>query len=170
MKALAFVVVVTLGALLQVTVAPMFPVRAAIVDVGLVVMTFMALAGGPRRAMAAAPLMALFVAFASNRAPGLLLVGYLPLLPLAYFLEGGHLPLSRYGRLVAAVLVAGLWGRTVLSVGAFVDGADFVPLRLISEVLLPGLVLDFFAFTSVYIPFRALGWTNRSLTLQRTGW
>lgn len=166
----AVFLVIVAAALFQVSVAPLFPVGGAIADVTLLALFALAFTAGPRRTMIAMPLLALFVAFTSNRAPGLLIVAYLPLLPLAYLFEGGHLPLSRYLRILAAILLAGLWARTVLSTGAFIEGAPFAPGALIGDVLVPGLLLDAVFATMVYLPFRALGWTNRPLTLQRTGW
>ncbi len=171
MIAFAVFLSVVAAALFQVSVAPLFPISGAIVDVALLTLFALAFTAGPRRAMIAMPFLALLVAFTSNRAPGLLIVAYLPLLPLAYLFEGGHLPLSRYVRILAAVLLAGLWARLVLSTGALLEGAAFQPGALVMDVLLPGLLLDAVFGTLVYVPFRVVGWTNRPLTLQRTtGW
>ena len=69
--------------------------------------------GGPRAAMVAVPVVALSFAFASNRSAALVLLAYLPLLPLAFVLEEGGLPLNRFAQTLVAGVATGLWARLV---------------------------------------------------------
>ncbi len=158
------------GVMAQVTVAPLFPLDAAVADLGLLVIVFTALLAGPKATMWTVPLIALFLGFSTSRAPGLLLLAYLPFLPLAYGLGETGMPLNRYLRTLLAALATGLWARGLLGTAAFVQGAQFAPGDLIGAILLPGLVLDALLVTLLYIPCRLAGRTGRSLSLRRTGW
>jgi hypothetical protein len=157
-------------AIAQVTIAPLFPLDAAVADFGLAGIALILLVAGPRAAMAAVPLIALLLSFSTNHSPGLLILCYLPLLPLRVFLSEAQLPLTRYLHTLLAVAATGLWARGLLASVAFVQGAAFMPGDLIGAILMPGLVLDMLILTLLYIPCRLAGVTGRSLSLRRTGW
>jgi hypothetical protein len=158
------------AALAQVTVAPLFPLEGAVVDLGLVALLGVALAAGPRPAMVALPVLAICLGFAGTHSPGLVLLLYLPLLPLAFLLEQAPVPLGNYLRLGIAMVATGLWSRAVVSGVAFTQGADVPPVDLVVDVLIPGLIFDVVFFTLLYVPLRLLGRSGRSMTLRRTGW
>ena len=170
MTAVAVVVGLLLAALMQVTLAPLFPLDGAVADVVLLALAMLAMTAGPRAAMAALPALCLAASFTSDRSPGLLIIGYLPLLPLATVLEEAALPMNRFLRLLTAVVITGLWARLVLAGGAFAQGADFAPAALIRDILIPGVALDGLLLSLLYLPSRLMGWTPQSLTLRRTGW
>jgi hypothetical protein len=119
--------------------------------------------------MIALPALSLLLGFSSDRAPGLLLLGYLPLLPLAAYLDGGPLPINRYTQVAATAVATGLWLRFLLAFGAIAQGADFQVGPLVADILVPGLFLDLATFTAVYFPFRLVGWSPQHMTLQRGG-
>jgi hypothetical protein len=170
MIVLAAALIAFAAAVCQVSVAPLFPLNGAVVDVVLVTVVVLALSAGPRTAMVAMPFAALFFAFLSGRSPALILLAYLPLLPLAAYLEEAPVPLNRFWRLIAAIALAGSWARFVLAGAAYAQGAEFSVFPLIFDVLLPGLILDVLAVTILYLPRRLVGWQPQALSLRRTGW
>ncbi|MCC7364343.1 MAG: hypothetical protein IT303_08205 [Dehalococcoidia bacterium] len=161
---------VVFAALLQVTVAPLFPVRGAVPDFVLMSLVGIAAYAGARPAMVAMPLAALFTSFTSDRAPGLLIIAYLPLLPLAFVLAEANLPLSRFVQTMIAGVATGLWARLMLSLAAFAQGAAFGVGDLVFIVILPGMLLDFMLVAMAYLPFRLIGWNAQPVGLQRGGW
>jgi hypothetical protein len=163
-------IVVFLAAIVQVSVVPLFPLQGALADVGILTLITIAFGAGPRAAMVCLPILAVFVSFASDRAPGLVLLAYLPLLPVAALMEDAPLPLGRYLRVVLTIVIAGFLSRLIFSLGAFADGARFLPGAMVTEVLLPGVTFDLILATILYMPLRLSGWAARSLTLRRTGW
>lgn len=170
MKPLGIVTLVVVVALAQVAVAPLFPVSAAIPDLALVTLVMLAVYAGPTTVMLALPLMAICVGFASSRDPGLLLMAYLPLLPLALFLEESRVPLNRYAQMTAAGMATGAWARSMLALGAIAGGAEPALGTLTFGLLFPGLLVDFALLTVVYVTFRVLGWSGRGMTLERSRW
>jgi len=167
MKLLAAALLVVMGGVSQVTVAPLFPLRGAVFECGLITIVALALTAGPRAAMVALPFTALAVGFASGRAPGLLLLAYLPLLPFAAYVEEARLPFGRYPQLLGVTVLGGLWCRGMLTLGAVAQGADLPLIAFVRDLLLPGILLDVFAFTLLYVPIRAVGRGADTLTLQR---
>lgn len=170
MKAVSVVLLVVLVALAQVSVAPLFPVSAAIPDFALVTLVMLAVFAGPGTVMLALPLMAICVGFDSGREPGLLLMAYLPLLPLALFIEESRLPVNRYAQMTLAGVATGIWARTMLALGAIAGGAEPAIGTLAFGLLVPGLLVDFVLLTVVYTPFRVFGWSARGMSLQRSRW
>ena len=170
MKALGVCLLVVVTALAQVSVAPLFPVSAAVPDYVLVVLVILTVFAGPTTVMLALPLMAICLGFASDRSPGLLLIAYLPLLPLALYGEETRVPLNRYAQIVLAGLATGAWARTLLAFGAIAGGAEPAFGALVGQLVIPGLFLDFALLTLVYAPFRLLGWSGRGMSLQRSRW
>ncbi|MCK6563519.1 MAG: hypothetical protein L6Q80_02070, partial [Dehalococcoidia bacterium] len=63
-------------AVTQVSVAPLFPVAAATFDFALAALAILMVFVGPRSVMYALPLTAVFLGFATDRSPALLLLGY----------------------------------------------------------------------------------------------
>lgn len=170
MRQLSIVVLVVITAVTQVSVAPLFPVSAAVPDIALVTLVILTVFAGPTTVMFGLPLMAICVGFDSDRQPGLLLMAYLPLLPLALFLEESRIPLNRYAQMALAGMATGAWARSVLAFGAIAGGADPAFGAIIGQLVIPGLFLDFALLTVVYAPVRLLGWTGRGMTLQRSRW
>jgi len=170
MRSLAVFVLIVTAALSQVTVAPLFPMSAAIPDLGLVTLLLLAVFAGPKTVMVAMPMYAIFLGFASERSPGLLVLAYLPLLPLAYLLEEASLPLSRLFRLLVVGGATGVWIRGIMAMSSVAQGAEFAVGDLIGSLLVPGLFLDLALLTIAYLPFRLIGLTSRGMTLQRGGY
>lgn len=169
MSRLAIAAILILVVVAQVTVAPLFPLRAAVPDFALLTLIGLAMYRRPATTMLALPILALLLAFSTDRAPGLLLLVYLPLLPLAALIEGADLPLNRYARITIALVVSGLWARTLLALAAIAQGAEPETGALVRQVLLPGMVLDWGLLTVVYVPSRLLGWRPQRMILQRGG-
>ena len=170
MRAAGVSLLVVVTALAQVTVAPLFPVSAAVPDYALVVLVILTVFAGPTTVMVALPLMALFLGFASDRSPGLLVMAYLPLLPLALYVEDLRVPLNRYAQMAVAGVATGAWARLLLALGAIAGGADLSFGAIVGQLVIPGLFLDFALLTLVYAPFRLLGWSGRGMSLQRSRW
>jgi hypothetical protein len=169
-RLLAAAAIVLFAGVLQVTVAPLFPVRGAVIDVGLIAIFLVAMLAGPRPAMVAVPIVAILISFATDRAPGIMLLAYLPWLPAATLVEEGHLPLSRYAQMLAVFVGAGLWARLVLSAAAMADGAGFEPTEMLLQVLVPGMLIDIIVFTALWIPLRLAKATRRDLSLRQGAW
>lgn len=154
----------------QVTVAPLFPVAAAIPDMVLVTFVLVVAFAGARTSMVALPFMALGLGFLIGREPGLLLLAYLPALPLARWTElSAPRGATPFQRLLVVTLLTGLWARSLLAFGAIVNGADFEGSVLVVRILLPGAVLDLALLGVAYLPHRALRWRVRPLELARSG-
>ncbi len=169
MKGTLIGLTIVLAAIAQVTVAPLFPVSGAVPEFLLLTLVLLVAFSSARPVMIATPFAALAYGFLSDRAPGLLLLAYLPILPLGYFLEESRIPVNHYIRTAAMMVLTGIWARTLLALGAMTAGADPVFGLLVGDVLLPGFFLDLALLTVVYIPFRLIGWTGQGMTLGRTG-
>ena len=169
MKVIGLVALLVLVALVEVTIAPLFPVSGAVPDFALITLAVIATCSGPRAVMVAVPLTAIFLGFAADRSPALLLLGYLPLLPLAALLEDSPVPLNAFARTLVAATATGIWCRAVLVLAAVVQSADVSAGPLIFNVLVPGLVLDVALLAVAYLPVRLLGWSGQRMTLQRGG-
>jgi hypothetical protein len=170
MKAVAIGLLVLLGVLGQVTVASLFPISGGEADLPLITLLLLSVFAGPRAVLIALPIAAIMLGFVSDRAPGLLLLAYLPLPPLALFLDESPLPLNHYARTALTCFGIGVWLRLVLALGAVAQGADMAAGALIRDVMLPGAFLDLALLTVAYIACRFIGWTGRGMTLQRSGW
>lgn len=156
-------------AVTQVSVAPLFPVAAATFDFALAALAILMVFVGPRSVMYALPLTAVFLGFATDRSPALLLLGYLPLLPAAAILDDLRVPINRYVLVIAVGVATGLFVRLLLGLAAVAHGAAF-PLGAVAwQLLLPGMLLDFGLLTILYFPLRLVGWEPQSMTLRRGG-
>jgi len=167
MKTVAIFALLVAATSSQVSVAPLFPLGAAIPDIVLVLLVAVTFFGGPRAAMAAIPFAALFLGFQSGREPGLLLLGYLPLLPLSAWLAAVRIPLTGAGRFVAAGAATGVTVRGVLTIGAIINGASASATTIVFHLILPGLFLDVALLATVYTACRLVRWGPLDLTLQR---
>ena len=167
MKGIAAFLATIVAAMMQVTVAPLFPISAAVPEFVLLTLVIVAAFGNPRRAMVCVPVGALAYGFLSDRSPALLLLAYLPLLPLGLYLEEARVPLNHYARTLIATLATGLWIRTLLMLGTVVGGADATVGAAVGQVLLPGLFLDFALLSVVYVPLRLIGWSGQGMSLHR---
>lgn len=170
MKAVFLAVALLLTVLSQVTVSSLFPISGAVADLPLITLLLISVFAGPRAVMVGIPAVALMLGFVSDRSPGLLLIAYMPLLPLAALLEESRVPLNHYGRIVFTCLATGLWLRTVLALGAVAQGASLPVGTLVGAVLIPGAFLDIALLTVAYAPCRVVGWSGRGMTLRRSGW
>jgi hypothetical protein len=159
-------VLVVLAGIAQVTVASLFPLRGAVIEFGLLTVLLLALTAGPRAAMLAVPFCALTVGFASDRSPGLLVLAYLPVLPLGLVFEQARVPLPRYLQLCALLVVCGAGARLLLAGSAIFQGADAMPVVIVRDLLAPGFVLDFLAFTAMYVPIHMIGRGAETFTLR----
>jgi hypothetical protein len=167
MKALAVLISIVLVCAAQVTIAPLFPLLSAEASFLVVTLAILVVFAGPRTALIATPLMAVFLGFASDRSPALLLLSLLPLPPLAYWLSESQIPMSRGVQLFAVVAVVGAWSRGLLALSAVAQGAEAEFGTLITDFLLPGIVIDGLFFTLAYVPCRLLGLEPRSLSPYR---
>lgn len=167
MKGFFALMATVFAALWQVTVAPLFPVSNVTFDFVLVTLVAVAAFGSPRRAMVCVPVAALAYGFLSDRSPALLLLAYLPLLPLGVYLEEARVPLNHFARTALATLATGAWARLLLATGAILGGAEAGPGDVFLGVILKGLFLDFALLSVVYVPLRLLGWSGQGMSLQR---
>lgn len=168
MKVFAAILAVVFAAMWQVTVAPLFPISAAVPDFVLLTLVLVTAFGTPRRGMVCVPVAALAYGFLSDRAPGLLVLAYLPLLPLGLYLEEARIPLNHFARTLAALLLTGIWARSLLVLGAVVGGADASAGPVLGQILIPGAFLDLALLTLVYVPLRLVGWSGEGMSLHRT--
>jgi hypothetical protein len=166
-KLIAGVVLVVMASVAQVTIAPLFPLRGAAFEFGLLTVVLLALTAGPRAGMLAVPFCAVAVGFASDRAPGLLLLAYLPIMPLGVLMEEARLPFPRYLQLLVLVVLCGTWARSLLAASAVIQGADFAVTPFVRELWAPGMVLDALAFTAMYLPIRMIGRGADTFTLRQ---
>jgi cell shape-determining protein MreD len=169
MKGSAMGVAIALAAIAQVTVAPLFPISGAVPDFVLLTLVLLVAFSSARPVMIGTPLVAIAYGFLSNRSPALLLLAYLPILPLGYFLEESPVPANHYLRALGMMLLTGLWARTLLALAAISAGAQPAFGVLVSDVLIPGLFLDFALLSVAYVPLRLIGWTGQGMALGRTG-
>ena len=154
----------------QVTVAPLFPVGGLTFDFVLLMLVVIAAFGTPRRAMVCVPVAALAYGFLADRAPGLVLLAYLPMLPLGVYLEQSGVPLNHFAQTALAMVATGAWVRLLLVLGAVLGGADGSAGVVLLDFILPGIFLDFALLCVVYVPLRLLGWSVQGMSLQRGGY
>lgn len=167
MRAILTLLLIVFAGVAQVTVAALFPLRGAAVEFGLLTVIFLGLTSGPRTAMFALPCVALTIGFTSDRAPALLILAYLPALPVAAFVEQARMPVTRYLQLLGVIGLCGLWARATLTIGPVAQGADLPVLALFRDLLIPGMALDFISFTAIYVPIRMMGRGADTFTLER---
>ena len=170
MKAPAIALLLFMACLAQVTVAPLFPFFAAVPDLVLVVLVLLAFFVGPIEVMFGMPFAAVCLGFAADRSPGLLILCYLPLLPLAHMLEDSRVPMNQATRLFVTGAITGVWVRSMLALAAVAQGATADVSALIWQILLPGVFLDVALLAVAYVPFRLLGWQGGDMTLQRSSY
>ena len=156
--------------LLQVTAAPLFPLSGAIADLGLLFLATVAVFIGPRWAMVCLPILALLMGFLLSHEPAILILSYLPLLPLAAWLSSAGGPLNRFWQTLVAVGATGVWARTLLATGAMATGADADVAGLLNDVLIPGFVLDLALLAIAYAGCRVLGWEAQRISLRAPGY
>jgi hypothetical protein len=167
MKAALTVLATVFAAICQVTVAPLFPVAGVEVEFVLLTLICVAAFGSPQRAMVAIPVAALSYGFLADRAPGLLLLGYMPILPLMLYLEEAPIPLNHYAGTLLAMVSVGVWVRLLMVISALLAGATAGPGDVLRHALLPGVFLDFALLSIAYLPLRLLGWSGRGMALRR---
>lgn len=151
----------------QVTVAPLFPISGANPEFVLLALCLLTAFGGPVPVMVLTPLGAVMLGLLSDRGAGLLLLAYLPVLPIAGLLAGLGRPFNHTTRTFAMTIGAGIAFRVVMSAGAMVGGAPVQIGPLVSDVLLPGMFVDLVTLTVCYVPLRLAGWTGRGFQEQR---
>lgn len=159
-------------AILQATVAPLFPLGNAQPDFALLFCAWLCIFRGPRTAMWAIPVVALFEGFLVDRSPGLLIVGYLPIVPLLAFFHprDTNVVLGSYWRVAVATSITGAGLRALLAITAILQGGQFDLGILVFGIIIPGLVLDAALLTVAYLPARLLGWNVASMALSKGGY
>ncbi len=143
MKLAATMLLLPLAAAVQSSAAPLFALSAATPAFALLVLGLLTIFRGQTTAMVATPVLAVAEAWARGVEPGLLLLAYFPLVPLVDVLRERTLSVSGPGLgLLLAVLLTGVWARSVIAVAAIVDGSSASALDVIALLVLPGFVLD----------------------------
>lgn len=170
MRVVVYAVNLVLLALAQIAIAPLFPLGAAIPDLALIGILALAVYEGPHPAMVAIPFLALIIGFGSDRSPALLLLAYLPVLPLAFLFETAGLPLNRYAQASLTAVIGGMGVRFFLALGPLTAGAAFSVGGLTKDLLLPGAFLDWALLTMTFIPLRLLGREASRLSLSRSSY
>ncbi|MGE0598996.1 MAG: hypothetical protein AB7J35_08890 [Dehalococcoidia bacterium] len=170
MKGFLTVIGTIFAAIMQVTVAPLFPVSGVVFDFVLLTLVLTVAFGSPKRAMVCVPVAALAYGFLSDREPGLLVLAYMPLLPLGLYLEEVNVPLNHYARTALAMGLTGAWARSLLVLGTVVGGAHEPISVILADVIVPGILLDLSLLTVVYVPLRLLGWSGQGMSLSRGGY
>jgi hypothetical protein len=163
-------VVLLLAVLLQVTVAPLFPVAGAVPDLTLLMLATVTVFLGPRWGMVCLPIVAVLLGFLTSHEPSVFILAYLPLLPLAAWMSGSGMPPTRFMQAIAAGALTGVWARTLLAAGAMASGADADIPGLIAVVLIPGLVLDLALLALAYAGCRVIGWEPQRASLRPQGY
>jgi hypothetical protein len=67
------------------------------------------------------------------------------------------------------VVTAG-WTRLLMVVAAIAGGADAPMMLVVTDILLPGLLIDFALLAVVYAPLRLLGLSGQGMALSRGGY
>jgi len=167
MKSLFVTLILVLAAIAQVTVAPLFPVGGAVPNLALVTLVVVGVFGGVQGVMLGTPVLAISLGFLTDRSPALLLLAYLPLLPLAAYLDAARVPMNRYFQTVSTMAVLGIIVRLLLAFAAVSSGAEISAGVLVLQVLLPGMILDAALLTFAYFPLRFVGLQPQEPTVQR---
>jgi len=155
-----------LAAMAQVTVAPLFPVGNASFDFVLISLGAVMAFAGARSLLAGMPFAAICLAFAADRAPGLMVLAYLPMLPAALWLADSGPPMTRWMQVFLATLVTGIFSRVLLALGAISGGAEPAIGTLLLGIVIPGMFLDLALLSLAYFPARLLGLETGEMTLQ----
>lgn len=167
MKGAFVALLLILAAIAQVTVAPLFPVGGVVPNLALMALVMVGMFGGARAVMLGTPVLAISLGFLSDRSPALLLLAYLPLLPLAAYLDTATVPMSRYLQTLSTMVVVGLTLRVLLALAAMSSGAELTIGVLLWQVAFPGMILDAALLTLAYVPLRFVGLVPRALTFER---
>jgi len=153
----------------QLSVAPLFPLSGAAPDLGLILFAALSWRLGVASLLPAVPAYAAFFALLAGRSPLLSFVAYAgaasAFLLAARPVPGSRRPAERVGgaAALAALALAGLWSRATFAVGSILAGASAGPWTLLSELLLPGALLDLaFYFFLVLLP-GLVGWLLRGI-------
>lgn len=169
MSGAAAALALVMAMLAQGAIAPLFPLSVAVMDIPLVTLALIAFFAGTERAMIGLPVMVVAAVFAAGHDAITVAIAYLPLVPLAAYVEQSNLPLSRGVRFCAVGLAIGIWVRLVFSATALLNGGSFAMGGLILDILLPGFVLDLALLALAYGAMRLIGWEPRKMTLQLGG-
>lgn len=151
MKAIAVLFTVLVVTVAQYSVAPLFDVSNVVVDLTLVALALLVAFTGVGPMLVAVPATAVMTGLLTDRSMVELVLGYLPLLPLAYTFET-ELPydLPTIARLGLAVAIVSVWARLLAAIVLLIEGAGFGPMELLTASILPGFLLDTVAFLTVY--------------------
>lgn len=166
MREVVYAVILFLAVAAQVSVAPLFRFGGAELQPVLLFVLFVLLIEGPRPALVATPIAAIVLAFASGREPGLFVLGFVPLVLVAAWLDGMRLPVTRFSIIAATFIAAGAWFRLVLAIAAMVQGADPALWTLAWNVLLAGALLDLALLGIAYLPTTLVRLEHRALSLR----
>ena len=165
MRELVYSILLVFVVAAQVSVAPLFRLAGAEFAFVLLFVLLVLVIEGPGPAMIATPAAAILLSFAAGRAPGLMLIAFLPLVVAAAWLDDLRLPVTRSAVIGGAFLVASGWARLVLAVAAIIQGADVALATLFIDVLLAGILLDLALLTVAAGIVRLVGSEHRPLSL-----
>lgn len=165
MREAIYAVGLLLAVAMQTSVAPLFRAAGAEASIVLLFVLLVLIIEGPKPAMVAAPAAGVLYAFAAGLSPALVLVGTVPLVLVAAWLEDIRLPVARFALVAAVFVIAGLWLRLVLATGAIIQGSDAALWELVSRVLIPGALLDLSLLAVAYLPIRLVGFEPREMSL-----
>ncbi len=159
-------------AILQVSLAPLFPFSIAQADIALVFIAWLTLFRSPKTAMWVAPVMAVLLGFMTNRSPAMFLLGFLPLLPLIALsgVSYTNIILGNYWRALAVVVLTGAWARVIFALAAMSHGADPAIGTLVGSIIIPGIFLDGALLTLAFAPSRLIGLDVANMALTRGGY
>ncbi len=168
MRAALIALLVLATTLAQVVVAPLFPLQGMVVELPVVALLLLAVFAGPRAVMITLPLLVIAIGFSTNVEFEWLVLAYLPLLPCAAWIQRQALiPQTPYLLVLGMAFASGLWVRAVFSGVAMLSGASLSVDAIVFDALLPGALFDAVVASIAYALCRWIGWTTRSLDLER---
>ncbi len=139
----------------QTAAAPLFTAANAAPAFGVVFLAVLTVFKGSRTGMIATPVLAIAEAWLRGLEPGVLLVAYAPVVPLADLASRGGRPLFGPGvRLTGAVLLAGAWARSTALLVVVLGGASVGVSAVVFQLLVPGALIDMLLVAAVYVPLR----------------
>lgn len=161
-----------LTAILQTSVAPLFPFSLAQADFALLFVAWIMFFRGPHTSMWVVPTLAVLLGFMTNHSPALFLLGFMPVVILASVLrvDGTNLLLGKYWRAAGIVVATGTWTRSLFALIAIVQGADPSIGVLIGSIIIPGIFLDWALLTLAFVPSRLIGLDVANTALSRGGY
>lgn len=155
-SAVLLAVMVVLVAVGQAAASPLFTAADAAPAFGVVFLALLTVYRGTRVGMVMTPLLAIAEAWLRGLEPGILLLAYAPVVPLAASVTGTAWPLLGPGlRLTGAVVAAGAWARLLGAAIVVLGGASTDVSTFVFALIVPGALVDALLTLAVYLPLRA---------------